>query len=142
MGKIKLTPEQRDLAARAVMRVLEEAGENGIPIGDAKNLVTKTLHLGVFPKPDFGKILFSAGTKRVGDRYYAIGSGPKKDKKKPEGEKVVETQGSAATDYCDVDEVRIKKGKMVVTIKNVSKVSIFSVILILLYVGVHVLGLV
>jgi hypothetical protein len=80
MANVKLTPEMRKTAAGAVNDLLSGRGEAGATLGEVKNKITSALRIAVFPQADFGRILFLARTKKVGNRYFLMGVGPEKPK--------------------------------------------------------------
>lgn len=107
----KLQVWQRESAAEALTELLNKRGEQGATLGEVKNCINSVLKLAQFPKSDFGKILFTAHTKKVGDLYYLMGTGPdkpeseKKSAKKNEGD----TNGSQSVTL---------EGNLTVTVKG------------------------
>ena len=114
MVRTKLSPEQRATAANAVAQLLEKAGS--ATEGEIKNCITSSLRLGVFPKSDYGKILFTARVKKVQGRYYLMGTGPDK----PEIEKTWKSKKQKVTHpVTDTGEQSITLiGDITVTIKG------------------------
>ncbi len=95
---IKLNPQMRDTAAKAVKQLLEDRGESGASVGEVKNKITSALRIAVFPHADFGTILFKARAKKVGERYYLMGVGPEK----PKEEKHAKNGGEMTFEGVDV----------------------------------------
>ncbi|WKZ25913.1 MAG: hypothetical protein QY322_01240 [bacterium] len=128
MAHVKLNPDMRQTAADAVSRLLDERGETGASIGAVKNKITSSLHIAVFPQADFGKILFKARAKKVGDRYYLMGVGPEK----PKAEKPAKTGGDEMT-FEGVDVVITGQHGFKLEAKKVKRVTIIisSILLIL-----------
>ncbi len=131
MNKIILTVDQRELAVNAVKAALDKAGDAGVPIGDIKNLITSTLRLGAFPKSDFGKILFTAKTKRIGMRYYAMTAGPKKEKEVKASQLKADTVAKEPYDEIvgDIKDVRVRGALMTIATskpkKKIVKIRIY-----------------
>lgn len=118
MAHVKLSPDMRDTATAAVSNLLDERGESGASLGEVKNKITSALHIAVFPQADFGKILFKARVKKVGDRYYLMGVGPKKPKTEKHG------NGGSEMTFEGVDVVITGPGGFKLDAKKVKRVTI------------------
>lgn len=134
MAHVKLNPEMRDAAADAVNKLLDERGESGASLGEVKNKITSALHIAVFPQADFGKILFKARAKKVGDRYYLMGVGPEK----PKMEKPAKNGGGEMT-FEGVDVVITGTGGFKLDAKKVKRVTIV-IASVLFLLAVRMLG--
>lgn len=135
MAHVMLNPEMRETAANAVNALLVDRGESGATLGEVKNKITSALRIAVFPKADFGKILFKARAKKVGDRYYLMGVGPEK----PKEEKPVKNGGGEMT-FEGVDVVITGPGGFKLDVKKVKKVIITLSILLFAVVARMVIG--
>ena len=137
-NSVKLNPQMRDTAAAAVNQLLEDRGESGASLGEVKNKITSALHIAVFPQGDFGKILFKARAKKVGDRYYLMGVGPEK----PKEEKPAKN-GSSEMTFEGVDVVITGPGGFKLDVKKVKRVTIaITSLLVAVPFVAHLLGMI